>query len=70
MFTAEVHVVTQISDPKGQNHSWFNFIVFCEKLIGFIAVRLSQYEDEVQITLFICVSLMTMQSWFILSGAN
>lgn len=36
-----------------------------KKLIGFIAVRLSQYEDEVHINLFICV-----QSWFILSGAN
>lgn len=65
MFTAEVHVVTQISEPKGHNHSWFYVIVFSEKLIGFIAVRLRQYEDEVHITLFMCV-----QSWFILSGAN
>jgi len=61
MFMAEAHVVTQISEQKGQNYG-FNFVVFSEKLIGFTAVRLCHYEDEVHISFFFCVSLMTMQS--------
>jgi len=68
MFTVEKHAVTQISEQSGQHQSWFNFIVFGEKLIGFTVVSFSQY--EVEITLFIRITLMMMQSWFILSGAN
>lgn len=68
MFTVEKHAVTQISEQSGQHQSWFNFIVFGEKLIGFIVVSFGQY--EVEITLFICITLMMMRSWFISNGAN